>query len=87
MASPGMIFRDIILTDASRTSGEKENGTVRWKQIPGKFLIMSYDKIRNMNITYEQHSKKLLQQIADLPSDLKPSEPDQPPKVDPAATQ
>lgn len=80
-------LRDIILTDASRTSGEKENGTVRWKKIPGKFLIMSYDKIRNMNITYEQHSKKLLQQIADLPSDLKPSEPDQPPKVDPAATQ
>jgi len=79
-------LRDIILTDASRTSGEKENGMVRWKQIPGQFLIMSYDKIRNMNITYEQHSKRLLRQIEELPTALTPSEPAQPPKVDPAST-
>jgi len=80
-------LRDIILTDASRTDGEKENGVVKWKQIPGKFLIMSYGKVRNMNITYEQHSKRLLKQIEELPNALVPSAPGQPLKVDPVPTQ
>lgn len=78
-------LRDIILTDVSRTGGEKENGKAKWTQIPGKFLVMSYGKVRNINITYEQHSKRLLRQIEELPSALSPSEPGQPPKVDPVS--
>jgi hypothetical protein len=73
-------LRDIILTDVKRTAGEKNSeGDVKWTRIPGKFFVISYSRVRNMNITYEQHSKKVLQQIESLPSKLvdvpMPSEP------------
>lgn len=64
-------LRDVILTDVKRTDGEKSlDGQVRWARVPGKFFVISYSKIRNMNITYEQHSRKMLQQIESLPSTL-----------------
>lgn len=76
-------LRDIILTDVKRTDGEKDtSGTIRWIRVPGKFFVMSYSKVRNMNVTYEQHSKKILQQIESLslkiPSGSTPPAPDQP---------
>jgi hypothetical protein len=64
-------LRDVILTEVKRTDGDKDlDGNVRWARVPGKFFVISYSKIRNMNITYEQHSKKILQQIESLPSML-----------------
>ena len=64
-------LRDVILTDVKRTDGEKDSSAkVRWSRVPGKFFVISYSKIRNMNITYEQHSKKILQQIESLPSKI-----------------
>jgi len=64
-------LRDLILTDVKRTDGEKNDvGEVRWRRVPGRFFVMSYSKVRNMNITYEQHSKKILQQIELLPSKI-----------------
>jgi hypothetical protein len=78
-------LRDIILTDVKRTSGETVDGKVKWTQIPGEFLVMSYSKVGNINITYEQHSKRLLKQIAELPTGLTPSAPVQPLKGDPAS--
>ncbi len=65
-------LRDIILTDVKRTDGGKnDDGSVRWVRVRGKFFVMSYSKIRNMNITYEQHSKKILQQIESLSSGIR----------------
>jgi hypothetical protein len=67
-------LRDIIMTDVERTAGEKKlNDEVKWTPIPGKFFVVSYSKVRNLNITYEQHSKKLLRQISDLPTAPTPS--------------
>lgn len=60
-------LRDIILADVKRTDGEKDaSGTIRWVRVPGRFFVMSYSKVRNMNVTYEQHSKKILRQIESL---------------------
>jgi hypothetical protein len=61
-------LRDIILTDVERTRGDKRDtsGEVIWIPIPGKFFVLSYSKVRNMNITYEQHSQKLLNEISEL---------------------
>ena len=64
-------LRDLILTDVKRTDGEKNDvGEVRWRRVPGRFFVMSYNKVQNMNITYEQHSKKILEQIELLPSKI-----------------
>lgn len=64
-------LRDLILTDVKRTDGEKNDaGEVRWRRVPGRFFVMSYSKVQNMNITYEQHSKKILEQIELLPSKI-----------------
>ena len=81
-------LRDIILTDVKRTDGEKDaSGEVRWVRIPGRFFVMSYSKVRNMNVTYEQHSTKILQEIESLSSKFPsfspslepgPSSPEQP---------
>jgi hypothetical protein len=69
-------LRDIILTDVKRTAGEKApDGKVKWSRIPGRFFVMSYDKVRNMNITYEQHPKMVLEQISNLPNAPLPSAP------------
>lgn len=78
-------LRDVILTDVRRTGGETVDGKAKWTQIPGEFMVMSYSKVRNINISYEQHSKRLLRQIAELPSGLTPSAPVQPPQVDPVS--
>lgn len=60
-------LRDIILTDVKRTDGEKDaTGGVRWVRVPGRFFVMSYSKVRNMNVTFEQHSKKVLRRIESL---------------------
>lgn len=75
-------LRDIILTDVKRTDGEKDaTGGVRWVRVPGRFFVMSYSKVRNMNVTFEQHSKKILRQIESLaltiPGASTPPGPDQ----------
>lgn len=75
-------LRDIILTDVKRTDGEKDaTGGVRWVRVPGRFFVMSYSKVRNMNVTFEQHSKKVLRRIESLSlkiaSDSMPAEPGQ----------
>lgn len=75
-------LRDLILTDVKRTDGEKDaTGVVRWVRVPGRFFVMSYSKVWNMNVTFEQHSKKILRQIESLaltiPSASTPPGPDQ----------
>lgn len=77
-------LRDIILTDVKRTSGERDSkGGVKWVTVPGKFFVISYSKVRNFNITYEQHSTKLLAQISALPIGPEPSGPVQQPEPQP----
>jgi hypothetical protein len=77
-------LRDIILTNVKRTAGEKKmDGELKWTPIPGRFLVVSYAKVRNLNITYEQHSMRLLRQISDLPAGPMPAGPAQPPSVAP----
>jgi hypothetical protein len=67
-------LRDIILTDVERTGGVKRDavGELVWTKIPGKFFVLSYSKIRNMNITYEPHSHKLLNEISKLSAGPEP---------------
>ncbi len=71
-------LRDVILTDVKRTIGKKNsNGDVVWTHVGGRFFVMSYSKVRNMNITYEQYSRKLLEQISDLPAGPVPFGPEE----------
>jgi hypothetical protein len=70
-------LRDVILTDVKRTIGKKDsNGCVVWTHVGGRFFVMSYSKVRNMNITYEQYSRKLLEQISDLSAESVPLGPE-----------
>jgi hypothetical protein len=52
-------LRDLVLTSARRGEFRVQDGDKRefeWTLIPGDFFVLSYSRVKNMNITYFQHS-------------------------------